>query len=226
VFLRAGKHPPPYCIVVEFPNFRGIVGANKDRGSIDSDQRLVPFPNHPHWVPVYREKFTAARSDLPSWIVKKQEPKHCWRQQFPLDLCRAMTCHRAQGQTYANCSVGIDLGLDNPDGRVPPDIRSILYVALTRATQLKDVFVANICNTAWEKICDSEDTTSIDKSLHSSAREFATNKGMLSNVTVSFVCVKPPTTRAAAVARKPRDSACFCTLRLLFISCSERSRRL
>ena len=83
--LIAGKHPPPYCIVVDFSGFRGFL--------TKTGQRSHPFPNQPHWVPVYREKFVAARADLPSWIVMKQEVKDCWRVQFPLDLCSAMTCH-------------------------------------------------------------------------------------------------------------------------------------
>ena len=48
--LVAGKHPPPYCIVVEFAGFRGFL--------TKSGQRI---PNQPQWVPVYREKFVAPR---------------------------------------------------------------------------------------------------------------------------------------------------------------------
>ena len=83
--LIAGKHPPSYCIVVDFSGFRGFL--------TKTGQRSHPFPNQPHWVPDYREKFVAARADLPYWIVMKREVKDCWRVQFPLDLCSAMTCH-------------------------------------------------------------------------------------------------------------------------------------
>lgn len=83
--LIAGKYAPSYCIVVHFSGFRGFL--------TKTGQRSHPFPNQPHWVPDYREKFVAARADLPYWIVMKQEVKDCWRVQFPLDLCRAMTCH-------------------------------------------------------------------------------------------------------------------------------------
>ena len=121
--LLAAKHPPPYCIVVDFVGFRGFL--------TKSGTRIFPFPNQRHWVPVYRDKFVAPRSELPSWIVKKQAPKDCWRVQFPLDLCRAMTCHRAQNQTLSNCTVSVDLGLDNPDRQLPQDISSILYQGTT-----------------------------------------------------------------------------------------------
>jgi PIF1-like helicase len=130
--LLTGKHPPPYCIVVEFPDFKGFPS--------DTEERVHPFPHKLKWVPIYRERFTPLRCNVPSWIIKKQTTARCWREQFPLDLCRAITSHRAQGQTFADCSVGVNLDLNNPDKRLPSDIRSVLYVALTRATQLKVYF--------------------------------------------------------------------------------------
>ena len=66
-------------VVVRFPGFQGF--QSKD------GRRMLPFPNQPQWVPVYRERFAGARGDLPSWTVQKQETQHCWREQFPLDLC-------------------------------------------------------------------------------------------------------------------------------------------
>ena len=119
---------------------------------------------------------------MPSWIVRNKETRHCWREQFPLDLCRAMTCHRAQGQTMRNCSVAINLGLNNPDRQVPPDIRSILYVALTRATQLKDLLVEPISQKAWERIEQSENMCAVEARLVNKAKEFAAMKGMLRKV--------------------------------------------
>ena len=69
-------------------SFAGILGFRTKDG-----HRVHPFPVQPKWVPLYRDRFSADRGDLPSWIIKKQEVKHCYRMQFPLDLCRAMTCH-------------------------------------------------------------------------------------------------------------------------------------
>jgi len=129
--LLESKNPPPYCIVVEFAGFAGFI--------TKGGQRVYPFPNQPHWVSVYRQRVSALRSDLLSWIVKKQEAKDCYRIQFPLDLCYAMTCHRAQSQTLANCMVSVDVGLSNPDCQVPQDMISILYVACTRVPQLSDL---------------------------------------------------------------------------------------
>ena len=172
--VTTGKHPPPYCIVVEFPCFQGFRAKN--------GERIHPFPRRPEWVPIYRERFSIKRHSLPSWIVKKQQPHLCWREQFPLDLCHAITCHRAQGSTFANCSVGVNLELDNPDRGIPHDIRSVMYVALTRATQLKDVFVSNISEQSWEKIGKSSTMSEVNDRLKTKAREFAAKHGKLAEV--------------------------------------------
>ena len=175
--LVAGKNPPPYCIVVKFADFRGF--------TTEAGSRVFPFPSQPHFVPIYRQKFAAPRSDLPAWIVKKQEVKHCHRTQFPLDLCRAMTCHRAQGQTLANCTVSVDVGLSNPDCQLPQDISSILYVACTRVTQLSNLFVSPIHPSLWEMIgrttADVE-RHQVDEKLRKAALEFASVNGMYREV--------------------------------------------
>lgn len=85
--LVEGKNPPPYCIVVEFPEFHGFLE------KLDSTEtRCYSFNNHAHWVPIYRKQF---KEDLPGWIRKKQELKDCYRMQFPLDLSSNITAHRA-----------------------------------------------------------------------------------------------------------------------------------
>src|SRR5208282_2555948 len=78
--LVSGKNPPPYCIVVDFPGFQGFVTKR------NTDERLFPFPSNPNRVPIYRQKFTPVRRDLPQWIAKKQDTADCYREQFPLDL--------------------------------------------------------------------------------------------------------------------------------------------
>lgn len=171
--VAAGKHPPPYCIVVDIPSFKGFLQRD--------GRRIRPFVNQPTWVPVYREKFVAARSDLPSWIVKKQQPRDCWRVQFPIDLCRALTCHRAQGQTLGSCTVSVDLGLDNPDSPLPPDISSILYVACTRVPRLRDLFVRPIFPGFWSKIGHSAadiDRQAVEATLKKATQKFASRHGM------------------------------------------------
>ena len=54
-----GQHPPAYCILVNFPQFRGfLVGS----------ERQFPFVNR-HGVPLYRQKFL--HQTVPAWIRKK-----------------------------------------------------------------------------------------------------------------------------------------------------------
>jgi hypothetical protein len=38
VYLLPGRHPLPYCVVVDFPQIHGFVG--------DSSSRVFPFPHH------------------------------------------------------------------------------------------------------------------------------------------------------------------------------------
>jgi len=168
--LIAGKNPPPYCIVVDFPGFQGFL-TNKDTG-----KRVFPFAGKPQYVPVYRQKFVALRRDLPSWIIKKQDSSDCYRVQFPLDLSRHITTHRAQGQTLASCLVSVDLGLDNPERRLPADIDSIIYVAFTRVTQLHNLFVSPIFPSIWERIGQSTSALEhrkVEEKLIKAAGDFA-----------------------------------------------------
>lgn len=65
--------------------------------------------------------------------------------------------HRAQGQTLGDCTVLIDLGLDNPDVQPPKDAAAVLYVAITRVRRLQDLLVSHIFPSSWSKIRDSAD---------------------------------------------------------------------
>ncbi len=178
--LLEGKNPPPYCIIVDFPEFRGFVDDKNPSG-----ERIRPFVQHPTWVPIYRQQFTIAAKDLPSWIRRKQMPKDCYRVQFPLDLSSHITAHRAQGQTLRNCTVAVDLGLENPDARMPNDIASVIYVALTRATDLKYVFMGDIFPELWAKIGQGEEDAhrrEVEETLKKSARDFASKNGKLTEM--------------------------------------------
>ena len=173
--LLDGKHVPPYCIVVDFPGFHGFV---EKTGNAES--RIFPFPNHKQWVPVYRQKFSVSIKDLPAWVRKKQMPKDCYRLQFPLDLSRNITCHRAQGQTLANSLVSVNLGLDSPDKRLPQEIGSIVYVACTRVKKLEHLFVSPIFPSVWEKIGKSdmdEHRRTVEQKLREAATDFAAIHG-------------------------------------------------
>src|SRR5208282_1782657 len=176
-------NPPPYCIVVDFPGFQGFVTKR------NTDERLFPFPSNPNRVPIYRQKFTPVRRDLPQWIAKKQDTADCYREQFPLDLSRHITVHRAQGQTLRNCLVSVDLGLSNPDCHVPPDIGSIIYVACTRVTELKHLFVSPIFPNTWKHIGTSvadDERRKTEVKLKQEAGKFAQKNGKYREVAQEF----------------------------------------
>jgi len=171
--LLQGKLPSPYCIVIDMPSFNGFI--TKENPNV----RTFPFPEHKTWVPIFREKFTPAPSSLPRWI--KQAPHLCYRLQFPIDLCKHLTAHRAQGQTMSNAIVLIDLQLDNLDDKVPDDVGSILYVALTRVRRLADLLVSNIPDHVWKnlgKTKKDERRLNAEHLLEKSAEQFAISNGL------------------------------------------------
>ena len=170
--LVEGKHPPPYAVVVDFQDFTGFKNVSDPH----------PFPNRPTWVPILREKFTAAYRDLPANVRAMQQGKDCYRLQFPLDLATHVTAHRAQGATFRNSRIMVDLGLDNPSGKLPMDAGSIMYVAITRAVSLAYVFVRPIVSSAWEALGRSEEDKvrrEEEAALLELAKDFAAGHGYL-----------------------------------------------
>jgi hypothetical protein len=103
--LREGKHPPPYAVIADFPDFCGFQ---------DGNHRKFPFLNKPTWVRITRQKFNIANRDIPSTVRTFQQAKDCYRLQFPLDLACHITAHRAQEATLKDCRVLVDLGFNNP----------------------------------------------------------------------------------------------------------------
>ena len=149
--LLSGEHVVPYCIVVSFEGFHGFIV--KRGGTV---RRVFPFPNNRTWVPIFRRRFGVKISSLPTWVRKNQLQKDCYRIQFPLDLATQLTTHRSQGMTMANCLVSVDLGLEDPDMRLPPELSSLLYVACTRVTKLENLFVGAIHSCVLRKIGQSD----------------------------------------------------------------------
>ena len=175
--LLEGKHPSPYAVIVSFESFRGFSDSDDP-----SAPKRFPFPRQPSWVPIYREKFTVVKKDLPQWILKKQLASECYRLQFPLSLSRHITAHRAQGATMRDCLISVDLGLDNPTSKLTNDITSVLYVAITRAVNLKDLFVSPIHPEVWAKLgrdVESLHRQAVDKELCECAKTFAAFHGQL-----------------------------------------------
>jgi len=178
--LAAGEHVVPYCIIVAFEGFQGFL-AKQD----GVEQRIFPFSNQRTWVPVFRKRFSVKISYLPAWLRKKQLEKLCWRTQFPLDLSSNITVHRAQGQTMANCLVSVDLGLEHPDTKVPPELSALFYVACTRVTKLENLFVSPIHPLVLKKLGQSDDDKhrrAVDDKLQKASKDFACKHGKYSEM--------------------------------------------
>ena len=74
--------------------------------------------------------------------------------------------------------MSVDLGLENPDTKMPPEISSLLYVACTRVTGLKNLSVSPIHSCVWKKIGQSDvdkHRRSVDEKLQKAALAFATD---------------------------------------------------
>lgn len=99
--------------------------------------------------------------------------------QFPLDLAYHMTCHRAQGQTMHGL-VGVDLNLSDPDSVVKANASSLMYVAVTRSTCLKNLVVSDILPTTWTKLGNTDldvARRNVEEDLLKGAKNNAVAKG-------------------------------------------------
>jgi hypothetical protein len=166
-------------VIVDFPGFHGF--PKKDDPSV----RLYPFPNKKTLVPIYRDKFIPLRKHLSTAIIKKQTVSECYRIQFPLDLCRNCTAHRAQGSTFRDCLVSVDINLDSPDAHLPADVSSIFYVACTRVVRLQDLFVSQIFPTFWNLMGKSDvdmERRLVCEKLREKAETFSIKYGKLTEV--------------------------------------------
>jgi len=162
-----GQHPPAYCIVVNFKQFRGFLVGSK---------RRFLFVNH-HGVPLYRQK--CLPQTIPGWIRKKQSLALCYRE-FPIDLSRHVTAHRGQGKTWKNRLLFVDLGLETPNSHIPSDIGSVIYVACTRTDTLRNLFITPIFPSIWErtgKSAQDEARRNSEDKLKKDAAEFAATHG-------------------------------------------------
>ena len=81
----------------------------------------------------------------------------------------------------ADCLVSVDLKLENPDIRMPPEIASILYVACTRVTKLENLFLSAIHPSVWKRIgqCEMDKhRRAVDDKLQKASVKFASSHGI------------------------------------------------
>jgi hypothetical protein len=80
------------------------------------------------WVPIPALEFDYSVPDL----KEPSKYKHVTRKQIPLRLAYAFTIHKAQGQTFRNSQIVIDLGKKEIS-------TGMSYVAMSRATRLSQI---------------------------------------------------------------------------------------
>ena len=59
-----GRHPAPYCIIVDFADFKGF-SVKKENKEIAAT-KVFPFPLKPTWVPIYKQKFNIHANNIPT----------------------------------------------------------------------------------------------------------------------------------------------------------------
>jgi hypothetical protein len=169
--LKEQKFPTPYLIVVEFESFRGFPVPG-------SMEKYYPFPENKKLVGLSQKDFDCTAL-IPRKVLLKHRRSICYRSQFPIDLARHITCHRAQGQSWDNHNIGIDLELASATSSIPNDISPILYVAGTRTSHIRNIFLQPINPDIWLQIGKSASDNArrdVEKRLLVKAEEFAMNR--------------------------------------------------
>ncbi len=140
--LAAGHHPQPACLIVDFPDFKG----HGENSILDQ----YKFPKST-WVPIFPRNFklSSATNRRTTSMFQKGDKKV--RVQFPIDIAKNITAHKAQGSTWKNVNVFISIGLHRSQ-KPTTEQTALLYVAGTRATSLKHCLFDFIHLDTWLKL--------------------------------------------------------------------------
>jgi hypothetical protein len=74
---------------------------------------------------------------IPENIRKLQAARLCYRGQLTVDLSSNLNAQRSRSDL--DCMLSVNLGFESPQNKISPDAASIVYVACTRITRLKDL---------------------------------------------------------------------------------------
>jgi hypothetical protein len=170
--LLSGHHPQPYCVVVDFPDFRGY-------GDDDPDFHGLSFPV-PTWVAIFPTDVSLAiPSGKQTRAMFSESDKKC-RRQFPISTAKNLTAHKSQGQTWPNCIIYVSLGLK--DVTAPSSEQTtLLYTAGTRSNKLKNCLFHFIPLKTWLNLGKSpvhQSMLKFEKKLKENAKQFALEKNL------------------------------------------------
>lgn len=116
-FVEISRHMP-HAVWIEFDD--PVVGSSA-RGDRKNVSEMLKLPLN--WTPIQRTKKTFK-------TTKSGQAQIC-REQYPLIVAEGITIHKSQGQSMERVVVGLAKSMD----------RSLLYVALSRATSLNGLFM-------------------------------------------------------------------------------------
>jgi hypothetical protein len=187
--LLDGHHPQPYCVIVDFPEFKGFPddfpdvhddGNTTEPNDHDKTmhEKRFTFPVKT-WVAIFPADF---QLEIPSnqrtRAMFTKTDKKC-RTQFPIVPAKNMTAHKSQGQTWPNCVIHIALGLKqikNPTSGTT----TLLYTAGTRSNLLKNCLFDHIPLDTWLNLGKSKTHQALliyEQHLKEQARQFARRFG-------------------------------------------------
>jgi hypothetical protein len=139
--LLKGQHPFPYAVIVEFPEYRGPPFTHSNA--------KLPQDN---WVVIHMRPFKLDLHSHHAWKLRFPSlsiGKNTTRTQFPLDIARNFTIHKAQGQTWKDEIIEVSMNGAWRKGKDHTDITSMLYVACTRSNTLQNLFVRALPLERW-----------------------------------------------------------------------------
>jgi hypothetical protein len=182
--LTEGYHPQPYCIIVDFPDFKGFEDADiNDPTTTEKDidpqdeiayTKRFKFPV-PTWVALFPMDFQLdMSSSKQTRAMFTNTDKKC-RTQFPIAPAKNMTAHKSQGQSWPNSIIHIALNLKQMK-RPTSKTTTLLYTAGTRSNLLKNCLFEHIPLDTWLNLGKSKAHQALlryEKLLRINAKLFA-----------------------------------------------------
>jgi hypothetical protein len=190
--LLEGHHPQPYCVIVDFPEFKGFEDRRDKDQETTSTSPQTPsdiedavmyakrfkFPV-PTWVAIYP---TDNQLEMPrtkqSRAMFTKSDKKC-RTQFPIVPAKNMTAHKSQGQTWPDCVLNIALGLKQIS-KPTSATTTLLYTAGTRSNRLKNCLFDHIPLDTWLNLGKNNTHQALlryEQQLRENAKKYADKNG-------------------------------------------------
>jgi hypothetical protein len=198
--LLDGKHPQPYCVIMDFPNFKGFDHVENDNDlnsqsategtmsdddmDVDDDEadcdvnaclsQDLKFPVKT-WVAIFPTdcQLTIPPGRQAGTLFSKEDRKY--RKQFPFVPAKNMTAHKSQGQTWTDRIIYISTGLHDVI-RPNSEQTTLFYTAGTRSNKLENCLFEFFPLETWLQLGKSKQYQGLlrfEKDLREKAKLFA-----------------------------------------------------